>query len=158
MGGPAIGSKTGSCSDVPTPNFAIKFISKHHRRVVSDTRTKNVMERYGSTRKSMAGLVAERERKRSDVRHACLFLPRRPHGPFFEQGSRINDRMVIENALDVKKSPFSAYSRPKRQQAVEYQWKYCKKMQTKREKQKSSTPTGDPLQRVGSELKKRKPG
>ena len=64
--------------------------------------------------------------------------------------------MVIENALDLKKSPFSAYSRPKRQQAVENQRKYCKKMQTKREKQKSSTLTGDPLQRVGSELKKRK--
>ena len=35
-----------------------------------------------------------------------------------------------------RKSPFSAYSRPQGQQAVEYQRKYCRKMQTKKEKQK----------------------
>ena len=78
-----------------------------------------------------------------------------------QQGSRIKDQGLNGQRKRVrleKRSPFSAYSRPKRQQTVEYQRKYCKKMQTEREKQKSSTSTGDPLQRVGSELKKRKPG
>ena len=63
--------------------------------------------------------------------------------------------MVIENAVELKKSlqrlPSAKEAGGRRISAEVLQ-----KMQTKREKQKSSTPTGDPLQRVGSELKKRK--
>ena len=69
--------------------------------------------------------------------HFLIRLPEYVLARIKDQGSRIKDRMVVENALGFeRKSPFSAYSRPYGQQAVEYQRKYCRKMETNREKQK----------------------
>ena len=52
------------------------------------------------------------------------------------QGSRIKDLMVVENALDLKEKVPSAPTLGHRGSRVEYQRKYCRKMQTKREEQK----------------------